>query len=180
MAKKTDKNDENSANDENIGTVPQAPLLIHKQYLKDMSFENPNAPDILQRVPDRPLMDMNVMLDVQKLEHETHEHYYEVTLTLNATAKREDKTMFLAEIVYGAAVSVHGLENKRHHPLLFIEVPRQIFPFARQILGNITQSGGYMPLLVSPVDFQAMYLQRFAQEKAQIQENDQNTPQKTA
>ena len=150
--------------EENIGTVGQTPVVIHKQYLKDMSFENPNAPGILKRADKRPEMDMNIMIDVQKIEDAEIQHFYEVTLNLTASAKREDEVMFIAEVLYGAAVSINGLEEKKHHPLLFIEVPQLIFPFARQIMANATQSGGYMPLQISPVDFRTMYIQRFAPE----------------
>lgn len=159
------KTPENVTEDENIGDITKAPLMIHKQYLKDMSFENPNAPGILHRVDQRPEMDMNIMLDVQKVDHEEYQDYYEVTLTLGATAKRGDETLFLAEVIYGAAVSINGIAEKQHHPLLFIEVPHMIFPFARQILANATQSGGFMPLQLAPVDFRNMYLQRFANNK---------------
>lgn len=148
--------------EENIGNVGQTPVVIHKQYLKDMSFENPNAPMILKKIDKRPEMDMNIMIDVQKIEDEEFEDFYEVTLNLTASAKRENETMFIAEVLYGAAVSITGLEANKHHPLLFIEVPYMLFPFARQILANATQSGGYMPLQLSPVDFRSMYLQRFA------------------
>lgn len=173
MAKKDQKSEKN----EDIGDVPQSPLLIHKQYLKDMSFENPNAPQILlQTSPERPEMDMNILLDVQKLDNPDHENYYEVILTLSATATKEDQTMFLAEIIYAATASIHGLKEQQHHPLLFVEVPHMIFPFARQILANATQAGGYMPLQVRPVDFRSMYLKRFANGKkgpqAQKNEND--------
>jgi preprotein translocase subunit SecB len=157
----------NITNEENIGDVPQAPLLIHKQYLKDMSFESPNSPAILVPGEHRPAMDMNILLDIQKLEHPEHEHFYEVVLTLTTSAKREDKTMFLAEVIYGATASIHGLEDKQHHPLLFIEVPQLMFPFARQILASATQSGGFTPLQLAPVDFRSMYLRRFAQQQQQ-------------
>lgn len=157
--------------EENIGQAAQTPVIIHKQYLKDLSFENPHAPQILKRVETRPEMDMNIMIDVQKLEDEELEHFYEVSLNISASAKRKDETMFIAEVLYGAAVSISGLDTKQHHPLLFIEVPHLIFPFARQILANATQSGGYMPLQISPVDFRSMYLQRFAKEKAENIEN---------
>jgi preprotein translocase subunit SecB len=155
---------------EDVGEIRPTPLIVHKQYLKDLSFENPNAPGILNRIDQRPVMDMNIGLDVQKLEAEEHEHYYEVLIKLTATAKRVDEAMFLAEVVYGAACSIQGMDEKRHHPLLFIEVPRLIFPFARQILSMVTQNGGFMPLQLAPVDFNAMYLKRFGQGQGAQQE----------
>lgn len=147
---------------EDIGNVPPSPIVVHKQYLKDLSFENPNAPEILKKSPDRPAMEMNILIDVQKLEEPEIEHFYEVTLNITASAVRHEKTMFLAEVVYAAAVSVQGLEENKHHALLFIEVPQLIFPFARQIISDTTQAGGYTALLVNPVDFRSMYIKRFA------------------
>lgn len=141
--------------------VPNSPVIIHKQYLKDLSFENPNAPQILTLGDNRPEMDMNIGMDVQRIEDEKHEFYYEVALTLNASAVRDGKAMFVAEIVYAAALSINGLDEKHHHSLLLIEVPHLIFPYARQILATVTQSGGFMPLQLRPVDFKSMYLQRF-------------------
>jgi len=160
---------------EDIGLVGQTPLHIHKQYLKDMSFENPNAPGIFNKIEQRPVMDMNISLDVQKLEHEEHEFYYEVSLKLNASATQGNTAMFIADVVYAAAVSLHGVEEKHHHPLLFIEVPQLIFPFARQILANATHAGAFMPLQLSPVDFKAMYLKRFAQNDADKNESTKSS-----
>ena len=158
--------------EENIGNTPQTPLLIHSQYLKDLSFENPNAPAILKRGDNPPQMDMNIALNVKRLEHPEHEHFYEVTLSVNAGAVRpidggDDQTMFLAECVYGAAVSITGLDEKQHHPLLFTEVPHMVFPAVRQIMASATQAGGFIPLQLNPVDFRAMYIERFAKQAAQ-------------
>lgn len=156
-------NDTNNApnKEENVGTVPQSPVVIHAQYLKDMSFENPNAPEILKKADISPEVDIDIGVDMRKLEGAADEFFYEVVLSVNASAKREGKTMFLAEIKYGATVSINGLEEKKHHPILFIEVPRMIFPFMRMILANSTQSGGFIPLQMGMVNFRAMYLQRF-------------------
>ena len=156
------KKDNNTPSDEeNIGLVGRTPLLVHRQYLKDLSFENPNAPGILHRIDSPPSMDMDIAIDVQKIDNEQFEHYYEVVIKLNANAVRGKEAMFIADVDYAAAVSIEGLEPKQHHPLLFIEVPQLIFPFARQILAHITQSGGFVPLQIAPVNFRQMYLQRF-------------------
>lgn len=169
--------DENT--DSNIGEVPRSPVVIHKQYLKDFSFENPNAPMILKKGLRAPEMDMNIMLDVQKIEDEDYENFYEVTLAINASAERDGEKMFIAEILYSGAVSIEGLEEKHHHPILFTDVPLMLFPFARQILAHCTQAGGFIPLQLAPVDFRAMYLKRFGnKQKDQDQSQDQNQDQK--
>lgn len=140
------------------------PLMIHTQYIKDMSFENPNAPETLLPGRKSPEMDMNINLGVREVEDEKLDNLYEVTLVLSAKAEREGKTYFLAEIQYAALASLSGVPEKQHHPMLFIEVPRIMFPFARQILADITAAGGYPPLLINPVDFHGMYVERFAKD----------------
>lgn len=155
----TDTNTENDIID-----AKAAPVVIHAQYVKDISFENPNAPHTLKSGSAGPEMDVNINLGAKEIEDENAKDVYEVTLMLSATAKKEKTTYFLAEIQYGALVSLAGLPEKQHHPMLFIEVPRMMFPFARQILGDVTAQGGYPPLLLNPVDFQAMYMERFAKE----------------
>ena len=137
------------------------PVQIHTQYVKDMSFENPNAPETLRPQQGSPEMDININLDAREIKEENYQALYEVVLSLTATAKREEKTVFLAEVHYGIVASLDGVPEDQHHPVLLIEVPRMAFPFARQVLADMTTSGGYPPLLLNPVDFQAMYVDRF-------------------
>ncbi len=144
-----------------IGTVPESPVVIHAQYLKDLSFENPNSPEVLVPSKTKPEIDINISVDTIRKEHPELEHHFEVVLTIEAHATRHDNTLFLAELKYGAVVSIHGLEEARHHPVLFVEVPRMLFPFARMILANSTQWGGFTPLQLAMVDFRAMYLEKF-------------------
>lgn len=145
-----------------------APVQIHTQYVKDLSFENPNAPDTLRAGQAGgqagPKMDININLDVRPIEDKDIKSLYEVVLTLSATAKRDDTTVFLAELQYGIVASLENVPEDQHHPVLLIEVPRMAFPFARQILADATAAGGYPPLLLNPVDFHAMYLDRFKDE----------------
>jgi len=147
------------------GTVPQTPLVIHAQYLKDLSFENPHAPDTLRQDGNRPKMDMDISLDVNKIEDDEIEHLYDVSMVIRAKADRGDKVMFITDLTYSALVSINGVDKPKHHPLLFIEVPHTIFPFARQIISDATQAGGYIPLQLSPVDFRTLYLDRFGNKK---------------
>ncbi len=155
--------DTENTNDEtlDIGEVPQSPIVIHAQYLKDLSFENPNAPVSLQGSNTPPEVDINISVDSVRLKHDTLKDFFEVILTVEATAMREGKTLFITELKYGAAVSLHGVEESRHHPILFVEVPRTLFPFARMILSEATQNGGFTPLQLAMVDFRAMYFKRF-------------------
>jgi preprotein translocase subunit SecB len=147
---------------ETTATEPTVPVMIHAQYIKDLSFENPLAPESLRAGKSQPEMDIDIQMESNPVTDEKLKNLYEVVLKLSATAKRDGEVAFIAEIAYGVTVSLGDLPEDQHHPFLLIEVPRQAFPFARQILGNITQQGGYAPLLLNPVDFQAMYMQRFA------------------
>lgn len=144
------------------------PVSILAQYVRDLSFENPNTPDSLRAGQGAPEMSINIGMDARRLEDSNIPHLYEVVLSARAEAKRQDTTVFIAEILYGVTVSIHEkvpLEN--HHPLLLIEIPHQAFPHVRQILSDLTMQGGYPPLLLNPVDFQALYMQRFATEMAE-------------
>jgi preprotein translocase subunit SecB len=145
--------------------VTPLPITIHTQYVRDISFENPNAPDSLRGGQAAPSMEVNIGTDARTLTDATYKYLYEVIVTLSAKATREDKTVFIAEVVYGAVVSVaENVPEDQHHPICLIEIPRHIFPYARQVLSDVTAQGGYPPLLLQPVDFQAMYTDRFRAE----------------
>jgi len=160
-------------------TVPNAPVTIHAQYIKDLSFENPHAPKSFQGQGENPNMDLNIEIEVQKMEEENGDNIYEVALKINASATRTDHTMFILELSYAAFVSINA-ESKHHHPLLFVDVPHTIFPFARQIISDMTQSGGYIPLLLNPVDFKSMYFQRFAENGEKVEETDKDSKESGA
>lgn len=151
-----------------VGAMPGLPVVIHAQYLKDLSFENPNAPNSLRAGRGgQPALNVNIMLDAQKIEDAELPALYEVVMTVKAHAQRENQTDFIVEVSFGVAVSLKGVDDEKHHPLLFIEVPRQIFPWVRQSVAQMTQAGGYAPLFLQPVDFQAMYVNRFAEQAPQ-------------
>lgn len=138
------------------------PVTIHGQYVKDISFENPNAPEALWADLGEPTMDINFSMGAKRMEMESGKVMFEVSLGVTATAKRGDMVGYIAEVEYGVLVSLHGIAEERQHPTLLIKIPEFAFPFVRQILANLTQQGGYMPLLLAPVDFRAMYIDRFS------------------
>lgn len=148
-------------------TSPGLPLVVHTQYVKDISFENPMAPNSFRAGLTPPKMEMNINLDASPLPDEKIKNLYEVSLKISARAMRDGQPVFIAEILYGVAVSVlESVPEGQHHPLLLVEVPRLAFPFARQILSELTQGGGYPALLLGPVDFYSMYLSRFGDKEA--------------
>lgn len=159
--------EENTANE-----MPQGanlPITIHAQYIKDLSFENPNTPESLRALKQAPEMNVNIGMDARKLEDENMPALYEVVLGVSAEASHEGEPVFIAELQYGVTVSLEGLPEDQHHPVLLIEVPRMAFPYARQVMSEITVGGGYPPLLLNPVDFQALYMDRFKDEIAKAQ-----------
>lgn len=145
-----------------VQEIMNMPINVHSQYVKDISFENPNAPYSLRAGQDFPEMDVNIGMDARTIESEKIKNLHEVTITINAEAKRDDKTVFVGEVIYGVMVSIgEEVPEESYHPLLLIEVPRMAFPFARQIMADLTTKGGYPPLLLTPVDFHALYVERF-------------------
>ncbi len=162
--------DANTQNNEML-QAQDLPITIHAQYIRDLSFENPLAPDSMRAGLDMPEMNVNIGMDARSLEDDEIKNLYEVALTISASAKRDGKNVFLAELMYGVTVSIGDVvPEEQHHPLLLIEIPRIAFPFARQILASVTSQGGYPPLLLSPVDFQALYMERFKDEIEQARQ----------
>lgn len=143
--------------------APNLPVMVHAQYVKDVSFENPSAPFSLRAASEAPKMEVNITLDVKNLEDAQIKALYEVAIRISARATRGDQTLYIAEILYGATVSMPQVAEENHHPLLLIEIPKLIYPFARRLLADIVQEGGYPPLLLGPVDFASMYMARFNQ-----------------
>lgn len=137
------------------------PLTIHAQYIKDFSFENPNAPHSLKPGQKQPEMVVNVTMDANRVEEATTQNMYEVILHIRAEANRDDKAVFLVELQYAVVCSLNDIPEKHHHPILMIEAPKLAFPFARQLVANVTMDAGYPPLMLNPVDFEALYIQQF-------------------
>ncbi len=137
---------------------PQPQLTINTQYVKDHSFENPNAPGIYGTMrSEKPDLNVSVEVTPEKLQ----DSVYEVVLSLHASAKIGETTAFLAELEYAAVVSLsEDLSDQLREQLVMIEVPRHLFPFARAILADDTRDGGFPPLLMAPIDFGQLYLNR--------------------
>ena len=164
MAKTKAKKAAAETTDEQIA-AQDMPITIHAQYIRDLSFENPNAPDSLRPSKGAPEMDINIGMDARKLEDKEIPNLFEVVLNVRASAILGTDAVFVAELQYGATVSIgDDVPEENHHPLLLIEIPRMIFPFVRQVMSDVTVQGGYPPLLLNPVDFHALYMDRFGSE----------------
>jgi len=148
-----------AAADKANGATPT--LNVVSQYMKDLSFENPSAPRNAGQRGKAPSININVNVNANPLS----ETEYDVVLTLNATAKDGDTVVFNAELVYGGIFRLQGFAKEHMLPLLFIECPRMLFPFARQIIADATRNGGFPPLMIDPIDFAQMFQQRMAAER---------------
>jgi preprotein translocase subunit SecB len=124
-------------------------LLINAQYVKDLSFENPRAPQSLMQPAAQPEVAINVDVKAQNLGPEV----YEVVLTVTVNAHAQDTPIFIVELAYAAVVTVKNIPEAMLPAVLLVETPRLIFPFARAIIAEATRDGGFPPLMINPVDF---------------------------
>ena len=137
---------------EDLQRVPQE-LVMHAQYVKDLSFEHPNAPQTLLNPGVQPNVEIGVNVMADKIDDDR----YEVILKLTASAVNDDKTLFLVDLSYAGIASVSDVNPQAINPLIMIQGPQLLFPFARAIISNVTREGGFMPLNINPVDFAAVY-----------------------
>ena len=140
-------------NDEAVVENQNASLQVLTQYVKDMSFENPNAPMSLGTSETGPQISVNANVGVRQLGAQD----YEVALDFRVETKREDEVGFIAELSYCGLFRVNNIPEENLRPVLLIEAPRQLFPFARRVLSDMTRDGGFPPLLLDPIDFVALY-----------------------
>lgn len=144
---------------------PQQSPGIHVlgQYIKDLSFENPGAPETLRASDQPPKLDVNVNVNARPRS----ETEFEIELKIEAKAARGDVTLFIVEVAYAGLFQIRNVPREHIQPVLLIECPRLLFPFTRQIVADATRQGGYPPLMIDPVDFAALYRQRMAELSAQ-------------
>ncbi|MBI1327606.1 MAG: protein-export chaperone SecB [Alphaproteobacteria bacterium] len=143
--------------------APTMPVTFYAQYVRDLSFENPKAPETLRVGQTAPQMGISLNMDSRKLGNPQIPDLHEVIMRLRATAKRDEETVFVVEIEYGITVSLNGAPEEFHKPLLFIEVPKLAFPYIRKILADMAVNGGYPPIMLQPIDFYAMYVAKNGQ-----------------
>lgn len=137
-------------------------LSVLAQYVKDLSFESPGAPNSLRAREKAPGIAINVNVNANPLSDKE----FDVNLTLNAKASLEKDVLFNVELVYGGVFRIEGFPQEHMLPLLFIECPRLLFPFARQIIAEATRNGGFPPLMLDPIDFAQMFQQKLAEDQA--------------
>ena len=139
---------------------PAQQLEILKIYLKDASFECPNAPLIFNE-QGQPQINVQLGSTTSPVDDNIHE----VMLTLTVTAKSGEKTVYLVEVQQAGLFAIRGLSDEQLHHVLGAFCPNTLFPFAREVLAALIGKGGFTPLLLNPVNFDALYLQRLQQEQ---------------
>lgn len=144
---------------------PLPPLALQIQYIKDLSFEAPNAPAIFTRLNEAPEINVDVNVNVQRLQ----DHFYEVILHFEIKATSAGETAFIMELKYAAVAQANPEDPDHLQPLLLIEVPRLLFPFTRSIISETTRDGGFPPLLLQPIDFVQLYRARMERAAAEAQ-----------
>lgn len=160
--------DEDSAQDAGQLGTSETRVALLAQYVRDLSFENPNAPESLQDMANaKPDINVNVQVNARPMGTEG----YEVSLKISATAKVEKKTSFLVEVDYRGLFGARNIAQEQMEPLLLVECPRIMFPFARRILADATRDGGFPPLLLDPMDFGELYRQQKEPISADIRPN---------
>jgi preprotein translocase subunit SecB len=135
-------------------------MRILGQYLKDLSFENPNAPGSLAPQEGQPDINISVNVNARNLGPND----FEVELHIDAKAAGEGKTIFAADVLYAGIFRMENFPQNLLHAAVLIECPRMLFPFARQVLADATRNGGFPPLMLDPIDFASMYQQRLRQQ----------------
>ena len=143
------------------GADNQPAAGIITQYVKDLSVENPNAPDVYQW-EDQPKIDLQFNIGADKVNDEVNE----VELKINLTATSDKGNVYLVELSYCALVGLRNLPDDQAHAFLFAEAPRILFPFARRIVADAVRDAGFPPMLMDPIDFNGLYAQQL-QAKAQ-------------
>ena len=141
-----------------------AQIQVLAQYVKDLSFENPAAPMSLQG--QKPALEVGVDVQARGLGVDQ----YEVAIRVRADAKSANQTVFVCEVVYAGVFMLKNISQENIQPVLLIECPRQLFPFARRVVADTTRDGGFPPLLLEPIDFLTLYRAQLAQQKAQGQQ----------
>ena len=153
-------------------TTPTAAIIT--QYVKDMSVENPNSPDVFQWT-DQPKIDVQFNIGADSVGEEIHE----VTLKINIEATGEKGAFYIVELSYSGLVGIRNVPEAQAHAFLYSEAPRILFPFARRVLADAVRDAGFPPLLVDPIDFNGLYAQQLAQRRAEqgLSENEMPKPQ---
>ncbi len=158
-----EENGANGAGEAPVGAESQPQVAVIAQYVKDLSFENPNAPAVYQW-QGQPQVDVQFNIGSQAVGDDLHE----VALKIEVSSKTNDGTVFSIDLLYGGLFALKNIPAEQLQPFLLAEAPRILFPFARQVLADASLQGGFPPFLLDPIDFGSLYMQRAAQQQAEL------------
>lgn len=137
------------------GQIPIQAKIVN-QYIKDLSFENPNIHKLISGIGDQPNLQVEVNVGAQRVEGDL----FETTIDFKATATNNLGTIYVLEIAYAGLLKIESIPDGALEPFLLISGPSMIFPFLRRLVADITREGGFPPLFLDPIDFGALYMQR--------------------
>jgi len=140
---------------ENGGPSMQG-LRILAQFIRDLSFENPRAPESLRSATTQPQIDLGVEMNARARP----DGLFEVDLKLTASALAGADPVFQIELLYGGLFQITGVPEAEMETVLMVECPRYLFPYARRVISDLTAEGGFPPFMLDPIDFGAVYLAR--------------------
>ncbi|WP_439926125.1 protein-export chaperone SecB [Nitrobacter sp. JJSN] len=141
---------------------PSPQLNVLAQYTKDLSFENPNSPASLTPQQQPPSISVQINVGAGSVA----ENDYEVVLKVEGKAEHSGKLMFSFELAYAGVFRITNVPQENIHPLVMIECPRLLFPFAREIVATFVRDGGFPPLMLDPIDFVSLYRQNMERQAA--------------
>jgi preprotein translocase subunit SecB len=144
--------------------LPQVGMIA--QYVKDLSFENPNAPAVFQNQV-QPQIDVQFNINVSSGDGDVHE----VAMKIEVRATADDNTVFAIELLFAGLFAARNVPVEQLHPFLYAEAPRLMFPFARRIIADTTRDGNFPPLMLDPIDFAGMYMAQ-TQQASQLAESE--------
>jgi preprotein translocase subunit SecB len=140
-----------------------AQLNVLGQYIKDLSFESPGAPQALQAPPQNPQLQVGVNVGASAKADEA----YEVTLNIEVHAKSDNGVIYNVELAYAGLFRLRNIPQNLLQPVLFVDCPTLLFPFLRRVLADVTRDGGFPPLMLDPIDFGRLYQQNVARAEGQ-------------
>ena len=146
------------------GPDNEARVAVLAQYIKDLSVENPSSPQVYQWQV-QPSLDVQFNINVDNLSPEVHE----IVLKIDVSARSENGVHFVVDLSYAGLFEIQNVPAEAVAPLLLIEAPRLIFPFARQIIADAVANTGFPPLLLDPIDFAGAYMSQFQAQQQQLQ-----------
>jgi preprotein translocase subunit SecB len=148
-----------ATNEPNGGEFAGPQIRVLAQFVRDLSFENPRAPESLRPTGVQPQIDIGVELNARGRQ----DTLYEVDIKFTAAAQIEGDPVFQVELLYGGLFQISGVPEEAMEPVLLIECPRFLFPFVRKVVADVTMEGGFPPFMLDPIDFAGIYAARRAQ-----------------